>query len=68
MLQQKQLKMSPWVSHTIIIFYKGNLKCLDMSVKKSDKKPLIFASLISPAKIILFEEKYQAFDMCFIIR
>ena len=33
-----------------------------MSVWKSEKKLLIFASLISPAKIILFEKEYQAFD------
>ena len=33
-----------------------------MSVWKSDEKLLIFASLISPSKIILFDKKYQAFD------
>ena len=33
-----------------------------MSVWKSDKKLLIFASLIYLAKTILFEKKYQAFD------
>ena len=33
-----------------------------MSVWKSDEKLLIFASLISPSKIILFEKQYQAFD------
>ena len=36
-----------------------------MSVWKSDEKLLIFASLISPAKIILFEKYYQAFDTVF---
>ena len=36
-----------------------------MSVRKSDEKLLIFASLISPAKIILFEKYYQAFDTVF---
>ena len=39
-----------------------------MSVWKSDERLLIFASLISPSKIILFEKCYQAFDQCFIIR
>ena len=39
----------------------GNLKCLT-SVWKSDEKVLIFASLISPFKILLFEKLYQAFD------
>ena len=33
-----------------------------MSVLKSDEKPLIFASLISPSKIILFEKQYRAWD------
>ena len=33
-----------------------------MSVWKSDEKLLIFASFISPSKIILFDKKYQAFD------
>ena len=33
-----------------------------MSVWKSDEKLFIFASLISPSKIILFEKQYQAFD------
>ena len=33
-----------------------------MSVKKSDEKLLIFASLISTSKIVLFKKKYQAFD------
>ena len=33
-----------------------------MSVWKSDEKLLIFASLISPFKIILFKNLYQAFD------
>ena len=36
-----------------------------MSVWKSDEKLLISASLISPAKIILFEKYYQAFDTVF---
>ena len=36
-----------------------------MSVWKSDEKLLIFASLISPSKIILFETKYQTFDTVF---
>ena len=36
-----------------------------MSVRKSDEKLLIFASLISPAKIILFEKYYQAFGTVF---
>ena len=36
-----------------------------MSVWKSDEKLLIFASLISPSKIILFEKYYQAFDTVF---
>ena len=36
-----------------------------MSVWKSDEKLLIFASLISPSKIILFEKWYQAFDTVF---
>ena len=38
-----------------------------MSVKKSEEKLLIFASLISnsPSKIILFKKKYQAFDTMF---
>ena len=33
-----------------------------MSVWISDEKLLIFASLISPSKLILFEKKYQTFD------
>ena len=33
-----------------------------MSVEKSDEKLLIFASLISTSKIVLFKKKYQAFD------
>jgi len=33
-----------------------------MSIWKSDQKLLIFASLISPLKIILFEKQYQACD------
>ena len=33
-----------------------------MSVWKSNEKLLIFASLISLSKIILFEKKYQVFD------
>ena len=33
-----------------------------MSVWISDEKLLIFASLISPSKMILFEKKYQTFD------
>ena len=36
-----------------------------MSVWISDEKLLIFASLISPSKMILFEEKYQTFDTVF---
>ena len=36
-----------------------------MSVWISDKKLLIFASLISPSKMILFEKKYQTFDTVF---
>ena len=37
-----------------------------MSVRKSDEKELIFESLIiSPSKIILFEEQYQVFDTLF---
>ena len=31
----------------------------------SDEKLLIFASLISPSKMILFEKKYQTFDPVF---
>ena len=36
-----------------------------MSVWKSDEKLVIFATLISPAKIILFEKSYQAFNPVF---
>ena len=36
-----------------------------MSVWKSDEKLLIFASLISSSKIILFEKQYQAFETVF---
>ena len=36
-----------------------------MSVCISDEKLLIFASLISPSKMILFEKKYQTFDTVF---
>ena len=36
-----------------------------MSVWISDQKLLIFASLISPSKMILFEKKYQTFDTVF---
>ena len=36
-----------------------------MSVWKSDEKLLIFASLISLYKLILFEKQYQAFDAVF---
>ena len=36
-----------------------------MSVWISDEKLLIFASLISPWKKILFEKKYQTFDNVF---
>ena len=36
-----------------------------MSVWISDEKRLIFASLISPSKMILFEKKYQTFDTVF---
>ena len=36
-----------------------------MSVWISDEKLHIFASLISPSKMILFEKKYQTFDTVF---
>ena len=36
-----------------------------MSVWISDEKLLIFASLISPSKMILFEKKYQTFNTVF---
>ena len=36
-----------------------------MSVWKWDEKLLIFASLISSSKVILFEKKYQPFDTVF---
>ena len=36
-----------------------------MSVWKSDGELLIFASLIAPPKIILFEKKHQAFNTAF---
>ena len=36
-----------------------------MSVWISDEKLLIFASLISPSKMLLFEKKYQTFDTVF---
>ena len=36
-----------------------------MSVWISDEKLLIFAFLISPSKMILFEKKYQTFDTVF---
>ena len=36
-----------------------------MSVWKSDEKLLIFASLISPSKILLFEKQYKAFNTVF---
>ena len=36
-----------------------------MSVWKSDEKLLIFASLISPSKDILFDKKYQEFHAVF---
>ena len=36
-----------------------------MSVWISDEKQLIFTSLISPSKMILFEKKYQTFDTVF---
>ena len=36
-----------------------------MSVWISYEKLLIFASLISPSKMILFEKKYQTFDTVF---
>ena len=36
-----------------------------MSVWISDEKLLMFASLISPSKMILFEKKYQTFDTVF---
>ena len=38
-----------------------------MSVWKSDEELLIFASLIAPPKIMLFENKYQAFNTAFIL-
>ena len=43
-----------------LIIHKRNIR-----VWKSDEKLLIFASLISLSKIILFEKKYQAFDTVF---
>ena len=45
-----------YFSNSLIIKkkYKGNLSL--MSVWKSNEKLLIFASLISPSKIILFEK------------
>ena len=36
-----------------------------MSVWISDEKLLIFASIISPSKMILFEKKYKTFDTVF---
>ena len=36
-----------------------------MSVWKTEEKLLIFAPLISPTKIILFEKSYQAFNIVF---
>ena len=36
-----------------------------MSDRKSEKKMLNFASLISPSKIILFKRYYQTFDTVF---
>ena len=36
-----------------------------MSVWISDEKLFIFAFLISPSKMILFEKKYQTFDTVF---
>ena len=36
-----------------------------MSVWISDEKLLIFVSLISPSKMILFEKKYETFDTVF---
>ena len=36
-----------------------------MSVWISDEKLLIFAFLISPSKMILFEKKYHTFDTVF---
>ena len=36
-----------------------------MSVWNSGEKLLIFESLISPSKIILFEKEYQKFDTVF---
>ena len=36
-----------------------------MGVWISDEKLLIFASLISPSKMILFEKKYQTFETLF---
>ena len=38
-----------------------------MSVWKSDEELLIFASLIAPPKIMLFENKYQALNTAFIL-
>ena len=36
-----------------------------MSVWILDEKLIIFASLISPSKMILFEKKYQTFNTVF---
>ena len=41
-----------------LIIYKENTE--EIIVWKSDEKLLIFASLISPSNIILFDESYQA--------
>ena len=49
-----KLELNIYFSNSLII-YKENTKNL-MSVWKWDEKLLIFASLISPSKIILFEK------------
>ena len=48
-----------------LIIYKENTE--EISVWKSDEKLLIFASLISPSNIILFDKSYQE-KQCFITR
>ena len=48
-------------SNSLIIHKKLKL----MSVLRSDEKLLIFASLISPSKIVLFRKLFQAFDTVF---
>ena len=46
-----------------LIIYKENTE--EISVWKSDEKLLIFASLISPSNIILFDKSYQAWEAVF---